>query len=224
MRLYRPTPAGQHRIDSFIAMKEKSRQEMESETLSLLLKGDVRRAWTRIGRYQSMQMFPDPKWSRNIPEPLANEAECLLGLDYSDLPLDEPGRKHAGALLAYSVMLGESFAETGKRLAAYTDGLFDWAQAMAFMRPSPCGSEAETGPVSLTEMYATTRIKEALGHCELKSLKSERLGKGIRILPVHNVDCSVCHGGKYQYEWSEIDSLPILPRQVGCQCTYVAWL
>jgi hypothetical protein len=224
IRLYRPTPAGSHRIESYIATKEKAWQETEAEALSLLLKGDVRRAWSRIGRYQMSQMFPDPKWARSVPEPLLEEAACLMRLSYDDLPLDETHRKMAGARLAMSVMLGESFADTGKRLMAFTDGMFDWAQATAFSRPNPCGQDTLSDPASLAEMYATTRIKEALSHCELNSLKSERLGKGIKILPAHCADCNVCNGGKYHYEWSEIDLLPRLPRQMGCQCTYVAWL
>jgi len=224
VRLYRPTPAGSHRIESYIAMKEKARQDMEAEALSLLLKGDARRAWSRIGRYQMSQMFPDSRWARSVPEPLLEEAACLMRLSYEDLPLDETGRRTAGALLAMSVMLGESFADAGKRLTDFTSGMFDWTQATAFIRPNPCGQETVSDPASLAEMYATTKVKEALGHCELNSLKSIRLGKGIKILPVHCGDCNICHGGKYQYEWSEIELLPRLPRQMGCQCTYVAWL
>jgi hypothetical protein len=224
MRLYRPTPAGSHRIESYIAMKEKARQEMEAEALSLLLRGDVRRAWSRIARHQMSQMFPDSKWTRSAPEPLLEEAACLMRLNYDDLPLDEARRKTAGAHLAMSVLMGESFADAGKRLTDFTSGLFDWTQATAFIRPNPCGPEMASDQASLAEMYAVTRIKEALGHCELNSLKSERMGKGIKILPVHCADCNICNGGKYQYEWSEIDLLPRLPRQMGCQCTYVAWL
>ncbi|MGA9139707.1 MAG: SAP domain-containing protein [Methanocella sp.] len=224
IRLFRPTPAGSHRIESYIEMKEKALQEMESETLSLLLKSDVRRAWSRMGRYQMSQMFPDPKWARSVPEPLLEEAACLMRLSYDDLPLDETHRKMAGAHLAMSVMLGESFADTGKRLMRFTEGLFDWTQATFFSRPNPCGQETVSDPASLAEMYAMTRIKEALSHCELNSLRSVRIGKGIKILPVHCADCSICNGGKYHYEWSEIDLLPRLPRQMGCQCTYVAWL
>ena len=224
VRLYRPTPAGRHRIESYLGLKEKAKADMESETFALLLKGDVRRAWSRIARYQTSLMFPDPLWTRGVPEPLLVEAAHLIRFSYDDLPLDETHRKAAGAHLAMSVMLGESLADSGKRLAAFTSGLFDWSQALAFSRPSPCGKDTLSGAEPLPELYARTRIKEALAACELNSLKSDRLGKGIRILPVHCADCNICNGGKYQYEWSEIEALPRLPRQIGCQCTYAAWL
>ncbi|HEY3273081.1 MAG TPA: hypothetical protein VGJ92_04925, partial [Methanocella sp.] len=224
VRLYRPTPAGRHRIESYLDLKEKTKAEMESETFALLLKGDIRRAGSRIARHQMSLMFPEPQWTRGVPEPLLVEAAHLIRFSYDDLPLDEAQRKAAGAHLAMSVLLGESPADAGKRLAAFTDGLFDWSQALAFSRPSPCGKEASSGAEPLPELYARTKIKEALAACELNSLKSDRLGKGIRILPVHCADCNICNGGKYQYEWSEIEALPRLPRQMGCHCTYAAWL
>ncbi len=224
MRMYRSTPAGSRRIEAYVQMKEKAKAEMETETFSLLLKGDVRRAWSRIARHQMTMMFPVPKWSGNAPEPLLFEAGHLIRFTYDDLPLDAAQRKAVGAHLAMSVLAGESIAEAGKRLAAFTSGMFDWSQALAFSRPNPCGNDTMSGGESLPELYARTRIKEALAECDLHSLKSDRLGKGIRILPVHCADCSICHGGKYQYEWSEIETMPKLPRQIGCQCTYAAWL
>ncbi len=117
VRLYRPTPAGRHRIESYLGLKEKAKADMESETFALLLKGDVRRAWSRIARYQTSLMFPDPLWTRGVPEPLLVEAAHLIRFSYDDLPLDEAHRKAAGAHLAMSVMLGESLADSGKRLA-----------------------------------------------------------------------------------------------------------
>lgn len=224
VRLYRATPAGQHRIDTHLAGKEKARLEMETEALQSLWRGDTRKAWARIAKYQADQILPDPKWSRPIPQPLQNEAGYLLSFAYNDLPLNEAQRKMVGAHLALSIMLGESFAESGRRLIKYTEGQFDWAQATAFHRPSPCGKDDACDAATLAEMYATTRIQEALASCELEGLMSDRLGKGIKILPVYGVDCSICHSGKYTYEWSEIDKLPKLPRQMGCQCTYAAWL
>lgn len=224
VRLYRPTPAGRHRIESYLDYKERAKADMETEAFALVLKGDVRRAWSRIARHQTAQMFPDPAWTRGVPEPLLVEAGHLIRFSYDDLPLDAAQRKAAGAHLAMSVLMGESLADAGKRLTSFTDGLFDWSQALAFSRPSPCGKETLSGTESLPELYAMTRIKEAMAACELNSLKSDRLGKGIRILPVHCADCNICNGGKYQYEWSEIEALPRLPRQMGCQCSYAAWL
>lgn len=224
MRLYRATPAGQHRIDSFIANKEKARLEMETDALQSLWRGDVRKAWARIAKYQSEQSLPDPKWSRPIPQMLQDEAAHFLCMPYDDLPLNQAQRKMIGAHLALAVMLGEPFSDVGKRLIKYTEGHFDWAQATAFHRPSPCGKEEVFDSPALAEMYAITRIQEALAYCELDGLMSDRLGKGIKILPVHGPDCSICHSGKYTYQWSEIEQLPRLPRQMGCQCTYAAWL
>lgn len=224
VRIYRPTPEGQRRISGYVLQKEKAWKEMEAGALEILARGDVRKAWSRIAKYQSSQVQPEARWARGIPEPLLEEAAHLVRLEYDDLPLNEAQRRMAGAHLALSVLLGESFADAGKRMLRFTDGLFDWSQALMFLRPSPCGTEHEAGAAALAELYASTRIKEAHAACELDSLKSVRLGKGIKILPAHCLDCSICNGGKYQYEWSEIEALPRLPRQIGCQCSYAAWL
>jgi hypothetical protein len=173
VRLYRPTPAGQHRIESYLNLKEKAKADMESEAFALLLKGDVRRAWSRIARYQTAQMFPDPIWTRGVPEPLIDEASHLIRFGYDDLPLDAAQRKAAGAHLAMSVLTGESFADAGRRLEKFTSGLFDWSQALAFSRPNPCGKDDPSVAESLPELYARTKIKEALAACELNSLKSD---------------------------------------------------
>jgi hypothetical protein len=192
---------------------------METEAFALLLKGDVRRAWSRIARHQTAQMFPDSAWTRGVPSRCSSKQVISSGSATTTCRWTQ--RKAAGAHLAMSVLMGEFFADAGRHLASFTDGLFDWSQALAFSRPSPCGKETLSGTESLPELYAMTRIKEALAACEPNSLKSDRLGKGIRILPVHCSDSSICNGGKYQYEWSEIEALP---RRMGCQCSYAAWL
>lgn len=226
VRMYRLTPEGSRKVGAFTDRKELTRLEMEEDALALLARGDSRKAWARIAKYMTEQVLCDPKWNRSAPDILMCEAAHLTKFDYNDLPLNESQKKEIGSIMALSVLLGESFGDTGKRLVKYASGTFDWAQVLAFHRPSPCGA-AETsasGPESLAELYATTRIHESLSLCELNSLKSTKPGKGVKILPVCGNDCVVCHGGKFNYSWSEIASMPRVPKQLGCMCSYSAWL
>ena len=225
VRMFRLTEQGSLKIEAYKAASEKARKEMESDALTLLTKGDVRKAWSRIARYYEGQLNTETKWTRPIPDILACEATHLLKMPYNDLPLALVQRREVGAQLALSVLLGEHFEYAGKRLINYAGSAFDWSQALAFNMPNPCGiGEDLTDAESLATKYATTRICEALTACELNSLKAFRTGKGIKVLPIRGNDCNVCHSGKFTYAWSELEQLPKLPRQIGCHCTYAAWL
>lgn len=224
-RIFRLTAEGYRRIEMYQASRDKARKEMETDSIALLVKGDVRKAWSRIARFYEGQFMADPKWSRPMPGVLACEAAHLVRMPYDDLPMAGSQRSELGAQLALSVLLGEPIEEAGKRMVRYVGDAFDLTQALAFHRPNPCGHGSPTDNVeSLAGLYATTRIQEALSACELSSLKTSKLGKGIKVLPVHGSDCSLCHGGKFFYSWSELEQLPKLPRQIGCHCTYAAWL
>ena len=225
VRMFRLTEQGNRKIDGYRASLEKTRKEMESEAITCLTKGDVRKAWSRIARFYEGQLNTDSRWTRPIPDIQACEATHLLKMPYDDLPLAGLQRREVGAQLALSVLLGEHFEDAGKRLIAYIGNSFDWTQALAFHMPNPCGiSEDMTDAESLATRYATTRICEALTTCELTSLKAFHTGKGIKVLPIRGNDCNVCHSGKFTYAWSELEQLPKLPRQIGCHCTYAAWL
>lgn len=225
VRMYRLTAEGSRKVGAFTDRKELTRLEMEQDALALLARGDVRKAWSRIAKYKTEQVLCDPKWNRAVPDIIVCEAAHLTKFDYNDLPLNEGQKKEIGSIMALSVLLGESFSDAGKRLIKYAEGTFDWAQVLAFHRPSPCGaSEMSSDPESLAELYATTRVHEALSLCELNGLKASKPGKGVKILPVCGNDCVVCHGGKFNYSWSEIASMPRVPKQLGCMCSYSAWL
>lgn len=225
VRLFRLTEPGKARIEAYRAIREGDRAVVEADAIASLVKGELRKAWSRLSQYYSGQLGADPRWSRPLPEAVECEVSRLLKMPYNDLPLSEPRRKELGAWLALSVLLGESMEAAGKRLATFAGESFDWAGALAFHRPNPCGSPGEEADaLALAELYASTRILEALSACELHSLQTARLGKGIRLLPLKGSDCSVCHSGKFLYAWSELGELPKLPRQIGCCCTYAAWL
>ena len=225
VRMYRLTEQGNLKIEEYRATNEKARTEMEAEALALLLKADVKKAWARLARYYESQLTCDAKWARPVPEIIACEAAHLLKMPYDDLPLTAVQKKELGAHLALSVLLGESFEDAGRRMMNYAGGSFDLTQALAFHRPNPCGTTGQPDDAeALAVLYATTRIHEALTACELASLKAAKLGKGIKVLPVQGNDCHVCHSGKFTYAWSELEQLPRLPRQIGCNCTYAAWL
>lgn len=225
IRMYKLTAQGNTKIEAYQAAREKALATMEAEAVAMLLKGDVRRAWSRVSRHYEEQLSHDLKWSRPMPDILACMTMHLLKMPYDDLPLTQKQRRELGAHLALSTLIGEPFEVAGKRISRYCEGALDWTSVLAFHRPNPCGTSSHTEDAeSLATLYATTRIQEALSACELTSLKSAKLGKGIKVLPVQGNDCHVCHSGKFTYTWSELEQLPKLPRQVGCHCTYAAWL
>ena len=231
VRLYHVTAAGKKIIDAYLNQKEMDRKMMEASAMAYLTNGDLTRAGQRIALYESQQVFRRGSgidWSKGMPETYMKTAAYLLAHNYDELPLLENERKEVGARLALSVLLGETYEEAGKRLLNVANGEFGWTVFGNVLRTNPCCGYALDcnldDPAEITKLYARARITEASTNVDLDSLSSSRLGKGIRILPANAEACVSCTRGKHQYLWSEIQSLPRLPRQWGCQCLYSAWL
>jgi len=231
VRLYRATEEGRKRIYSYLRQKEMARKAMENEALVRLMKGDVVGAGQRIALYESRQVFPRGAgidWAKGMPETFLKIAGYLLAHDYEELPLLEAQRKEVGARLALSAMLGEPYAEAGKRILDVANGEFGWKVFGNVLRTDPCCGYAKAcnldDPLEVAQLYARMRLGEACMSLDLEKLSASRLGRGIRILPANGDRCISCTNGKQQYTWSEIKDLPRLPRHWGCQCTYAAWI
>src|SRR5271157_5765389 len=208
VRLYHATGKGKKSIDSYLNQKEMDRKMMEASAMAYLTNGDITRAGQRIALYESQQVFHRGTaidWTKGMPESYQKIAAYLIAYNYDELPLMESQRKEVGAKLALSVLLGESHDEAGRRILEVANCDLD-------------------DPYEIAKLYATTRINEASTNVDLETLSAYRLGKGIRILPANNDNCVSCTRGKHQYLWSEIQNLPRLPKQWGCQCTYSAWI
>lgn len=231
VRLYRATGEGKKHIDLYLKQKEMARKTMEASAMAYLMSKDIIRAGQRIALYESQQIFPRGPgidWAKGMPESYMKLAAYLLAHDYNELPLLENQRKEVGAKLAMSALLGETYAEAGKRILDVANGEFGWAVFGNVLRTNPCCGYAQTcnldDPLEIAQLYARMRMSEACTHIDLEKLSSLKLGKGIRILPANGNHCTSCTRGKHQYSWSEIHSLPRLPKQWGCLCTYSAWI
>jgi hypothetical protein len=231
VRLYKATAEGKKQIELYQQEKDMARKTMEASAIAYLMNGDLTRAGQRVALFESQQVFmriPSIDWSKGIPEPFMKVAAYLLAYSYDELPLLENERKQVGARLALSALLGETYAEAGRRILDVANGEFGWAVFANVLRTDPCCGYAKTcnldDPLEIAQLYARMRINEACTSLDLEKLSVSRLGKGIRILPVNGDGCISCTRGKHQYSWSEIQDLPRLPRQWGCQCTYSAWI
>src|SRR5271157_256857 len=231
VRLYHATGKGKKSIDSYLNQKEMDRKMMEASAMAYLTNGDITRAGQRIALYESQQVFHRGTaidWTKGMPESYQKIAAYLIAYNYDELPLMESQRKEAGAKLALSVLLGESHDEAGRRILEVANGEFGWTVFGNVLRTDSCCGYAAIcdldDPYEIAKLYATTRINEASTNVDLETLSAYRLGKGIRILPANNDNCVSCTRGKHQYLWSEIQNLPRLPKQWGCQCTYSAWI
>lgn len=231
VRLYRVTEKGQKHIDFYLAQKEMARKTTEASAMAYLMNGDLTRAGQRIALHESQQIFhrgPGIDWSKGMPEAYLRMAAYILAHDYSELPLLESQRKEVGSKLALSALLGETYAEAGKRILDVANGEIGWTVFGNVLRTNPCCGYAETcnldDPLEIAQLYARVRMGEACTSMDLENLASLKLGKGIKILPANGSHCNSCTRGKHQYAWSELQSLPRLPRQWGCLCTYSAWI
>lgn len=231
IRLYHATAAGTKQIELYLKQREMEKKVMEAGALSYLMRGDLVNAGQRIALYESQQVFPRGMgidWSKGMPGPILKVAAYLLAYNYDELPLLESQRKEVGAKLALSILLGETYEEAGQRIIDVANGEFGWAVFGNVLRTNPCCGFASTcnldDPHEIARLYAHTRIFEAMTNRDLETLASSRLGKGIRILPPNVDHCTSCTSGKHHYQWSEIQNMPKLPRQWGCQCTYAAWI
>jgi hypothetical protein len=231
VRLYRATGDGKSRIEVYQAQKEMARLTMEASAMAYLMNGDLTRAGQRIALYESQQLFtraPGIDWTKGMPEAYLKVAAYLQARQYDELPLLEAQRKEVGAKLALSVLLGETYAEAGKRILCVANGEFGWTVFGNVLRTNPCCGYAKTcnldDPLEIAQLYARMRIGEACMDHDLEKLSTLKLGKGIKILPANGDHCISCTRGKHQYSWSELQSLPRLPKQWGCQCSYTAWI
>jgi hypothetical protein len=231
VRLYRLTAEGKKHIDLHLQQKEMSRKTMEASAMAYLMNGDLTRAGQRIALFESQQIFPRSTgidWTKGMPEPCMKMAAYLLAYSYDELPLLVNERKQVGARLALSALLGETYAEAGRRILDVANGEFGWAVFANVLRTDPCCGYARAcnldDPLEVAQLYARMRMNEACTSLDLEKLSVSRLGKGIRILPANGDRCISCTSGKHQYSWSEIQNIPRLPRHWGCQCTYTAWI
>ncbi len=232
IRLHKLTAEGKKRIDVYMAQKDMARRTMEASALAYLMSGDVTRAGQRIALYEAKQIFPRGPgidWAaKGMPEHCLKVAAYLLAHDCAELPMGDSQRKEVGAKLALAVLLGETSAGAGRRILDVANGEFSWAVFGNVFRTNPCCGPAKTcdldDPAEVAQLYARMRIGEAGIRTDLEKLSSLRLGKGIKILPANSSHCLACTSGKHQFLWSEIQGMPALPRQWGCQCTYAAWI
>lgn len=231
IRLYRATAEGKRHVEIYQNQKEMARKTMESSAMAYLMNGDLTRAGQRIALYESQQIFPRGTgidWAKGMPEPCLKVAAYLLAYNYDELPLFENDRKEVGARLALSALLGETYAEAGRRIHDVANGEFGWAVFANVLRTNPCCGYAKAcnldDPLEIAQLYARMRMNEACISMDLEKLSVSRLGRGIRILPANGDHCISCTRGKHQYSWSEIQNIPKLPQHWGCQCTYAAWI
>ncbi len=231
IRRYRLTGKGKKQVEFYIASKEMARKTMEASAMAYLMNGDTTRAGQRISLYESQQVFSRGQgidWSKGMPEAYLKLATYLVSHDYTELPMLETQRKEVGAKLALSALLGETYAEAGRRILDVSNGEFGWAVFGNVLRTNPCCGYATTcnldDPLEIAQLYARMRMGEACTNMDLEKLSALKLGKGIKILPANGNHCITCTRGKHQYSWSEIQSLPRLPKQWGCLCTYSAWI
>jgi hypothetical protein len=231
VRLHRATSEGKKHIELYFNQKEMARKTMEASAMAYLMSRDLTRAGQRIALYESQQVFSRGAgidWARGMPEPCLKMAAYLLAYNYDELPLLENERKGVGVRLALSALLGETYAEAGKRILDVANGEFGWAVFANVLRTDPCCGYAKgcnlDDPLEIAQLYARMRMNEACTSLDLEKLSISRLGKGIKILPANGDLCISCTRGKHQYSWSEIQNLPRLPRHWGCQCTYAAWI
>jgi hypothetical protein len=230
VRLYRLTGKGKEFAQAYDLQKETDRKAMEQSAFSYLMNGDLGRAAERVALYEAQRIFPRGAgidWSKGMPASYVKMAAYLLSYHYGELPLGESQRHEVGALLALSVLTGESHEQAGRRLLSLNNGEFSWAVFGNVLRTDPCcGFAAQCNaddPKAIAELYARTRMAEASVSHNLEALESSRIGKGIRILPANGDHCLTCNS-KRHYLWSEIQDLPKLPKQWGCQCIYAVWI
>lgn len=204
---------------------------MTEEALSHLRKGDVRQAGKVIAAYEAAQLFfrgIGIDWSRGMPGPEVDKASYLLRASYRDVGVSEDQRREIGPRLALAELLGVSIGDAGMMLLEVTEGRFPCPDLERYLRGEPTGGftteHDPESPKDLATLYAHTRMFEATAWLDRTRLISNKIGKGITILHNNGDDCSVCHRGKHEFKWSEIDKLPALPRHWGCRCLYLAWI
>jgi len=170
-----------------------------------------------------------------IPSSLVDTASYLLTLPYEDLPYPAERRRLVGAQLALGVLLWERPEVIAGRLLHLTDGQFTCPSLEAFLRHNPPGTLwfhfNPNRQQDRATLYSQTRCVEAAATVRLKRLLEASVPRlrevghqGIEILYAAGRRCALCLQSKRQYGWSELGSLPKLPRHWGCRCMYVPWI
>jgi hypothetical protein len=220
--LYHATPSGQQVIDAYLEEKSRAWAAVEADALAFLVKGDPHRAARRIAEHDAQKVFPSgPGFDWSLLQ-----AVYLVQQSYDDLPLEEGQRRLVGAHLALSALLGSAISHASKQLLSVTGGQFSCTSLAQFLQGDPQGSFAgdfvgEDDPASLAYLYAHTKLSEATEMVKLKELVSTRFGRGIEIR--HDGGCKACDSGRHKFRWSELRSIPKLPRHWGCDCYYEEW-
>lgn len=144
--------------------------------------------------------------------------------------MEESKRREIGVQLAFSNMMGESFLDAARHVLGVAEGQFSCPELKVFLQ-SELGCkwrgqafDDEESPLTLADLYAKTRISEAVCFADLNEYKRERFGKGIEIQVCQGDKCPICSKGQHKFRWSEIESLPKVPRHWGCLCLYAAWI
>lgn len=172
--------------------------------------------------------------SQGLPPSLVANASFLLTLSYDDLPYPAEVRRLVGAQLALGVLLWERPEVIAVRLLRLTNGQFACPSLEAFLRHNPPGRLwfyfNPNRPQDRAALYAQTRCVEAAAAGRLTRLLEASLPmaresghQGIEIMYAAGHQCATCRQSKRHYRWSDLDSLPKLPRHWGCRCMYVAW-
>ncbi|MCD1295581.1 hypothetical protein CUJ83_11280 [Methanocella sp. CWC-04] len=230
VRLYVASESGKKFIETYKTDKEKEYSSMERDALGYLSKGDARRAAQRISQYRALQNYPGSQWLNrpyNVPETYIKAASSLIKYSYDDLPLNESHRKDIGMQLALSIMLGETVKESASRLLSESYDVFSWGPLVDHLKETSyckCSGLENIKKEEVVELYTEKQILQAFAENDLECLSATHIGKGIRILPARGNSCISCYSGKNEYQWSEIDKIPKMPRHLGCHCKYVAWI
>jgi len=218
-------------------MVDARQTEIERVALQALLQGHMSEAARLIaqvkGGFPGLHHLGETS-SQGLPPRLVDNASYLLTLPYNDLPYPAELRRLVGAHLSLGVLLWERPEAMAVRLLQLTDGQFSCPSLETFLRHNPPGTLwfrfNPNRPQDRAALYAQTRCVEAVAAGRLKRLlersvpmQRERGHQGIAILYAAGHRCSTCLRSKRQYHWSELDSLPKLPRHWGCRCMYAIW-
>ncbi|MCE5200868.1 hypothetical protein LLG39_18050, partial [bacterium] len=191
--------------------------ETKSKAIELLVGGKVTEAYQMIAEY----MITAPRsrrigidWVEETKKKAPQRIYDLMLLDYSDLDVSKEIRSHIAAEIALSLITGEGWRKTAKRLIVITG------------EPFPCPDLAKYAEVNYAEIplaYIQTKACQATAIANIKTYKAQRnIIKGIQLSPCNSA-CEFCFKGAGKYTWDEIDQMPTLPRHWGCRCIYIPW-
>jgi hypothetical protein len=247
VRLYHATDSGTNIIDAYAAEKIHAHDVMEGEAFTALLGGHLQGAVDTILRHKREFGFPRLQSSETVYNiatgstterstvihaegfdgKTLQEAAYLLRHPIADIPLDEQKRRAIAARLALSCLIGADDKKVADHLLQTTHGVFPCPALVEFLK-NPCGTLVGTDvtavtPKQLAQIYAHTRFFEASTAVELAELLAKHFSTGIQIIAAKDPHCRICNAGKHHFSWSDIQSMPKLPRHWGCRCLYASW-